>query len=627
MILAMSRVRILGPRPKLAEVLGALQDLGLIHLAPPPETSVLTPVLTSPREERLRLRLGRLLEDAAVAGRLLEVPPATPAAKTPLPLPRTVRLIVRARREGERLVARIESLEEEQALLARYEAVFQAFEPLLRSQPRWASGRAYHVVLRPGQKEMVARLRSELGALLGDAFEIRDHPLPADETALLILVPAHAAPRVEQWLAAGRVSEVSLPAGFAGKSLAEAMPAMQERRRQLPAELAATRRARAEAARRYGPLLRQGTGQLRDLLARLEARDLSRVTAHAFVIEGWLPSDSRARVARTLERDFGAEVVLEEVAQDRWTAETAPVVLRNPRLFRPFELLVSLVPLPRYGSIDPTPFVAVFFPMFFGLILGDIGYAALLFGLAYLLRRRSAGEGWRRSVAEILIACACFSGIFGALFGEFFGDLGRRAFGLHALWFDREEAIVPFLILAVSLGAVHMLLGLVIGAVSAFAGHRRQAIGRGLAAVMLVLVILALLASVEVVPRGLLTPLTVGILVIFPIMVVVEGVVAPVEFLSTLGKVLSYSRIMALGTASVMLAVVANEMSGAFGSVIVGVIFALLFHLVNFALGVMSPAIHALRLHYVEFFGNFYSPGGVAYRPFGHGTPPPSRAT
>lgn len=627
MILAMSRVRILGPRPRLPDVLGALQDLGLIHLAPPPETSVLTPVLTSPREERLRLRLGRLLEDAAVAGKLLEVPPNTPAAKAPLPLPRAVRFMVRARREGERLVAKLESLEEEQALLARYEAVFQAFEPLLRSQPRWASGRAYHVVLRPGQKEMVARLRSELGALLGDAFDIRDHPLPADETALLILVPAHAAPRVEQWLAAGRVSEVSLPAGFAGKSLAEAMPAMQERRRQLPAELTATRRARAEAARRYGPLLRQGITQLRDLLSRLEARDLSRVTAHAFVIEGWLPSDSRARVAKTLERDFGAEVVLEEVAQDRWTAETAPVVLHNPRLFRPFELLVSLVPLPRYGSIDPTPFVAVFFPMFFGLMLGDIGYAVVLFGLAFLLRRRSKEEGWRRSVAEILIACACFSGIFGVLFGEFFGDLGRRAFGLHALWFDREQAIVPFLILAVSLGAVHMLLGLVIGAVSAFAGHRRQAIGRGLAAVMLVLVILALLASVEVVPRGLLTPVTVVILITFPIMIVVEGIVAPVEFLSTLGKVLSYSRIMALGTASVMLAVVANEMSGAFGSALVGVLFALVFHLVNFALGVMSPAIHALRLHYVEFFGNFYSPGGVAYRPFGHGTPPPSRAT
>ena len=186
--------------------------------------------------------------------------------------------------------------------------------------------------------------------------------------------------------------------------------------------------------------------------------------------------------------------------------------------------------------------------------------------------------------------------------------------------------MVPFLILAVSLGAVHMLLGLVIGAVNAYHTHRRQAIGRGLTALMLVLVIVALLASVEVLPRPLLTPVTTIVLLSLPVLVVVEGIVAPVEFLSTLGRVLSYSRIMALGTASVMLAVVANRMAGAFGSVLIGVLFAQLFHLVNFALGVMSPMIHALRLHYVEFFGNFYSPGGVAYRPFGHWTPPPTRS-
>jgi len=75
---------------------------------------------------------------------------------------------------------------------------------------------------------------------------------------------------------------------------------------------------------------------------------------------------------------------------------------------------------------------------------------------------------------------------------------------------------------------------------------------------------------------------------------------------------------MALGTASVMLAVVGQPDGGAMGSAVVGVLLALLFHLVNFALGLFSPAIHALRLHYVEFFGKFYSPGGVEYRPFGH---------
>jgi V/A-type H+-transporting ATPase subunit I len=106
---------------------------------------------------------------------------------------------------------------------------------------------------------------------------------------------------------------------------------------------------------------------------------------------------------------------------------------------------------------------------------------------------------------------------------------------------------------------------------------------------------------------------------------VLEGVVAPIELLTTLGHILSYARIMALGTASVMLAIVANQMVGAMGSVVVGVLFALLFHLVNFALGIFSPTIHALRLHYVEFFGTFYSPGGVRYEPLGHWSPPRER--
>jgi V/A-type H+-transporting ATPase subunit I len=78
---------------------------------------------------------------------------------------------------------------------------------------------------------------------------------------------------------------------------------------------------------------------------------------------------------------------------------------------------------------------------------------------------------------------------------------------------------------------------------------------------------------------------------------------------------------MALGVASVMLAVVANKMVGAIGSLAVGIMFALLFHLVNFAIALFSPMVHALRLHYVEFFGKFYSPGGIQYQPFGHWAP------
>jgi V/A-type H+-transporting ATPase subunit I len=110
--------------------------------------------------------------------------------------------------------------------------------------------------------------------------------------------------------------------------------------------------------------------------------------------------------------------------------------------------------------------------------------------------------------------------------------------------------------------------------------------------------------------------------VLFPILVVVEGILGATELVSTLGHILSYARVMAVGTASVMMAVAANRMIGSMGSVVVGSLFALLFHLVNFTLGVFSPTVHALRLHFVEFFGTFYSPGGTRYEPFGHWAPP-----
>lgn len=138
---------------------------------------------------------------------------------------------------------------------------------------------------------------------------------------------------------------------------------------------------------------------------------------------------------------------------------------------------------------------------------------------------------------------------------------------------------------------------------------------------MTLLVAAALLAALNVLPSAFFTPVVVALLVLFPILVVIEGVIGPIEFLATISNVLSYARIMALGTASVMLAVVANRFVGAFGGAVVGVLFALLFHLVNFVLGVFSPTIQALRLHYVEFFGKFYSPGGVEYRPFRHWRP------
>ena len=339
------------------------------------------------------------------------------------------------------------------------------------------------------------------------------------------------------------------------------------------------------------------------------------------MLEGWLPARERAGLAAALARAVGPAITVEEIGREAWHGEDAPVVLTNPRLFAPFELLTSMLPLPRYGTVDPTPFVAVFFPMFFGLIVGDVGYGLAIAALALILRLASRRGSTARSVSAIAAAIAVYAVIFGVLYGEAFGDLGARVIGMRPLWFDRREAVIPFLALALALGLAHVMVGVILAAASRWRRDKREAIGRGLTALMLVLVGVALAVVLRALPSVFLRPIVIALLVAFPIVVVLEGASALLDLMTIVGHVMSYARVMALGTASVMLAIVANRMHGAFGSVAVGIVFALVFHLVNFAITLFSPTIHVLRLHYVEFFGEFFEPGGSAYRPLGHWSP------
>ena len=622
MIVPMTRVRIMGPRPMLAGVLATVQDVGVLHLTSAPEWGPLRGSVLAPPDSRRRRQLGRILED--VDSVLAEAPASLAAVPEQPQCARWARLARRTRRALRALDDRATRLREEQAMLLRFQGFFAVFESLGLDRAHRPGFTAFHVVLRSDQVDLLPSLEHALVEMLDGACETLNRALPGGEVALLILVRASEASRVEALLADTRVQEVPAPSGF-GPTLVEALPRMRERVAAIPAELEALQAARADLLSRHAPQLRRAAIALRDRLGQLEALALTAVSSHLFVLDGWLPTDTEPRLSAALLQGFGGEVVVETLDRAGWHGEDAPVVLRNPRLFRPFELLTSMLPLPRYGTIDPTPYVAVSFPMFFGLMLGDAGYGTAVALLALILHRRSRPGTTLRAVAEVAGPCALFAIIFGVLFGEYFGDLGRHWLGLQPLWFDREAAIVPFLVLTLSIGVVHVLLGLALGVVAGAREHPRQALGRGLSAVMIVLIVLALLAAVEVLPRAVLTPAVVGILVAFPILIALEGIVAAVELLGSIGHILSYARIMALGTASVMLAVVANRLAGAVGSALVGALFALLFHLVNFALGLFSPTIHALRLHYVEFFGTFYSPGGTRYQPLGHSSSPAAR--
>jgi V/A-type H+-transporting ATPase subunit I len=618
----MAKVRLIGAHANLVETIRVVQDTGLLHLAQPPTLAAPSAPSSPAAVERRIRQLRRILDDVLVTRGLLGAPAPPPApADTPdvHTLARWARDTRRLRRQAERLRDRRAALEEERALVVRYQRFFGAFASLEAARSRLADVSAYHVVLRRDQSGHLDRLRSALRERLGDSFELLAQVLPSGETAVLLLVPAGFAQRIDALLAEARVQEVPMPAGYGG-TLAEAIPRLLQRFGEIPGELAAVAEELAGLARRHGAELARAEAVLHDELQRRHALGLSGGTAHAFVMEGWLPAGREPTLAAALDRHFHGHVVLETIGREHWHAADAPVVLRNPRLFRPFEMITGMLPLPRYGTIDPTPFVGVFFPMFFGLMVGDIGYGLMLALLAAVLHRRSRPSTTLRSVSEVAGACAAFAIAFGFAFGELFGDLGLRWFGLEPLLFDRGHEVMAFLGLTVAIGVVHIVLGLVLATITS-RRHPRAALGHGLSALMVLLVAVAMLAALGQLPRALLTPAAIAALVAFPVIVVLEGIVAPIELFSTFGHILSYARIMALGTASVMLAIVANQMVGAMGSVLVGVVFALLFHLVNFGLALFSPTVHALRLHYVEFFGTFYSPGGARYEPLGHWSP------
>ncbi|MGE5143877.1 MAG: hypothetical protein ACM3OA_10605, partial [Acidobacteriota bacterium] len=228
MIIAMAKVRILGPRERLEDVLRVLQDLSLVHLSAPEAAPLTHAELTAP-QERERRHLAAALEDvehALVALEIREEATVVPPAVSRADVGRWARLAWHVRRETERLAARTASIEEERALIMKYQQFFSVFRALLQSEAQWPNATAYHVLLKGGDTATIPQLRASLQAAIGQEFQLFSQPLPSGETAVLLVVSAQGAGRVERLLAEARVQEIPVPEAYGGKSLTDAIPRM-----------------------------------------------------------------------------------------------------------------------------------------------------------------------------------------------------------------------------------------------------------------------------------------------------------------------------------------------------------------------------------------------------------------
>ncbi len=350
------------------------------------------------------------------------------------------------------------------------------------------------------------------------------------------------------------------------------------------------------------------------------------------VISGWVPEKRFEKVKETLEEVTENKIFVNLIPLKE--KELGPVLLNNPRPAKSFQFLIDLFAMPQYFEVDPTILMFLTFPLFFGFMLGDIGYGFLTF-IIFALLRMKFNKGAVSQILNILMLSSVGTIIFGFIFGEFFGEEFIPYLHIelpHLL--SRAHQINELLAVAIIIGILHVLFGLILGFINTYHHHGlKHAVYEKVGWILLIPLVNWILVYFFKVVEGVYAtilnytippiPILIAISIIGVVLIFMgEGALGIIELPSLLSNILSYARLMAVGLASVQLALIINENVGIMFNqggvmIIFGILLLIIGHLINIILGLFGPFIHSLRLHYVEFFKRFYTGGGKKFIPFG----------
>jgi V/A-type H+-transporting ATPase subunit I len=380
---------------------------------------------------------------------------------------------------------------------------------------------------------------------------------------------------------------------------------------------------------------------------RTEAPLRFATTDETFVAEGWLPSDKVDTLKGSLLNATNSKVFVTEVEID-YQKDKVPVEYDNPHFASPTEALIDIYSRPLYSETDPTILVSIVFPIFFGLIVGDVGYGLVFLAMSFGLRKMMKGSVVGKQLLDSLRNAGVSTVIFGILFSEFFGlalpwdsILSRHLnIGGHAV---HHPMVTELLILSIWIGILHITIGRAIGAINAkklyHGKHATKVMIANIGWIAVMYGILTLVLSIFPIPyfpdmSGMpVVAQGVGIVLVLAGLVAIaqDNVLEVVELPTIVSHVLSYARLAAVGLSSVAIAMVVNflaigmmiepqlENLSLVGVLIIifGIIVLVIGQTLNIALGLLGGGLHSIRLHYVEFFTKFYKGGGIIYKPFG----------
>ena len=371
---------------------------------------------------------------------------------------------------------------------------------------------------------------------------------------------------------------------------------------------------------------------------------------HVFIVEGYVPEEDCEKLEALCVRVATCVVEFEDADDD------APVKLKNNKFAEPAQGILTMYASPGKTDLDPTPVLAFFFYFFFGMMFSDAGYGVLMVIATGLMIKLFKPDKKMRNNLKLFQYCGISTTFWGLVFGSIFGDAPAAVYNMmtgsnvvmaHSIsnMNDPTPALLPWpvidpqadalmlLIISISFGLIHILVGMSCKFIVCFRQKDYAAAFFDTGLWMLMLVGFAVLAAGLVVSPVLVT---VGAVIAIACAVglvltqgrgkkgivgkAIGGLASLYDITSYISDLLSYSRLLALGLTTGVMAQVFNMLATMMGTNVLGIVFLvvimLLGHAINIGLNALGAYVHTMRLQYVEMFSKFYEGGGKEFEPF-----------
>lgn len=465
---------------------------------------------------------------------------------------------------------------------------------------------------------------------------------------LVYFTPAPCADKVDAIYASMHFERLFLPDDYEGTPK-EAAQLLEEKIAGVKADLEKLRKERQSVLESRREELTGAAERLNRYTRNFDVRKLAACTNHDdntfFILCGWMTARDAAAFQKESESDEDLFLILEPDHND--ILSKPPTKMRNPGIFRPFEMFIQMYGLPDYNEIDPTILVAITYSVFFGFMFGDMGQGLCLLIGGFLLYRAK-----KMNLAAIISCCGFFSTIFGFLFGSIFGfeDI------IDAAWLRPGEAMttLPFIgrlntvfVIAVALGMGIIILTMILNIINSVRAHDPEKTwfdtngAAGLVFYAAMASVIVLFMTGHPLPAGIVLAVMFGIplLLMFfkePLTALVEKKAAAIEgskgmfvvqgffelfevLLSYFSNTISFVRVGAFAVShAAMMEVVlmlAGYESGSASSV--NWLVVVLGNVFVCGMEGLIVGIQVLRLEYYELFRRFYRGTGRAFKPYG----------